>query len=282
MAHDELDMARRFQADLRKLLKQYPTLTTAEAQARLNGYMCKQIDTEENVMPTKDHRSLGEDLVPLAVRIPVSIIPDIDAHVARMRRQHRYMRIGRSDALRDLIIRACDAIAAEEAAHVPFSPAAVPSTPPQEETREESFPREAELDARYNALKATLKEEIHTNAGQPVEPSASMPTPVSHPDDRVSHSDTSVFHPDTTEDTFTVDLDTDATEDDQAAALQAVSKELSAAQGHIAKMHDVIEAMPEGTDPVESVATAAVLPTVTKPSPAKAKSRARNRKGAAK
>jgi hypothetical protein len=128
VAHDELDMARRFQADLRALLTQYPTLTTAEGQARLNGYMSKQIDTEENVMPTKDHRSLGEDLVPLAVRIPVSIIPEIDAHVARMRRQHRYMRIGRSDALRDLIIRACDAIAAEEAAS--GVSAAVQAAPP--------------------------------------------------------------------------------------------------------------------------------------------------------
>lgn len=244
MAHDELDMARRFQADLRKLLTQYPRLTTAEGQARLNGYMSKQIDTEENVMPTKDHRSLGEDLVPLAVRIPVSIIPEIDAHVARMRRQHRYMRIGRSDALRDLIIRACDAIAAEEAAHVP-----------------ESFPREAELDARYNELKATLKEEIHKNAGQPVEPSASMPTSVSHPDTPVAHPDAPVSHPDTPEDTFTVDLDTDATEDDQAAALDTVSEELQ---------------------PQLSETTAATIPTVTKPSPAKAKNRARNRKGAAK
>ena len=60
-------------------------------------------------MPAKGYRSMDEDLVPVAVRLPQSIFPDIDAHVKRLRKEHRYLPIGRSDAIRDLIIFACDA-----------------------------------------------------------------------------------------------------------------------------------------------------------------------------
>jgi hypothetical protein len=215
-------MARRFQADLRKLLKQYPRLTTAEGQARLNGYMSTQLDTEENTMPPKGQRSFGEDTALLSVRLPVSIIADIDAHVVRLRRLKRW-RIGRVDAMCDLLTRAFDAIAAEEAA--PGVSTAVQATPPLSE-----------------ATVQTLTEKL------------------------------------------------------------AKTKDLLAEQGdHIERMHDLIEAIPERIAPLESAAaeddqaavseepqpplsegTAAVLPTVTKPGPAKAKSRPRIRKGAAK
>ena len=63
-------------------------------------------------MPSKDARVLGEDLVVVTARIPPSALTFIDQHVARLRRQHRGRKFGRSEAIRDLIMRAIDALEA--------------------------------------------------------------------------------------------------------------------------------------------------------------------------
>ena len=50
-------------------------------------------------MPPKDYRTLGEDLVNVALRLPASIIRAIDAHVETLRGANRWAKVGRSDAL---------------------------------------------------------------------------------------------------------------------------------------------------------------------------------------
>lgn len=112
MARDELDLARRFEADLRRLTEQYPELATPAAQARLEDYLHSETE-KENSMPAKGQRAMGVDTTPVGVRLPRDLVAQIDAHVKRMRREHPYLPITRVHALSDLIRRACAAIAAD-------------------------------------------------------------------------------------------------------------------------------------------------------------------------
>jgi hypothetical protein len=112
MARDELDLARRFEADLRRLKEQYPELATPAAQARLEEYLEISAE-EEHAMPAKGARMMGEDTQMIGVRLPRSIIAMIDEHVGRMRREHPDLPINRVHALMNLIKRARAAMAAE-------------------------------------------------------------------------------------------------------------------------------------------------------------------------
>jgi hypothetical protein len=74
--HDDLDIARRFEADLRRLKAQYPELTAPAAQRRLEDYL--QISAvEEHTMPPKGHRAMGEDTTMVSVRLPRSLVAKI-------------------------------------------------------------------------------------------------------------------------------------------------------------------------------------------------------------
>ena len=62
-------------------------------------------------MPPKGSRTLGEDTTMISVRLPRSTVAKLDAHVARMRREHPSLPIGRIHALDDLIRHADEALA---------------------------------------------------------------------------------------------------------------------------------------------------------------------------
>jgi hypothetical protein len=64
----------------------------------------------ETAMPKKDAHAMGEPLTPLTGRFPVSIVARIDAHTEAMRRAMPGLSIGRSDALRSLVVQALDAL----------------------------------------------------------------------------------------------------------------------------------------------------------------------------
>ena len=62
-------------------------------------------------MPAKDHRTLGEDLTNVAVRLPASVLEQVDTHIATLRVLSPWARVGRSEALRDLILRGLQSLA---------------------------------------------------------------------------------------------------------------------------------------------------------------------------
>ncbi|HEY5863944.1 MAG TPA: hypothetical protein VI542_00095 [Candidatus Tectomicrobia bacterium] len=64
-------------------------------------------------MPRKDARVLGEELVPLTGRFPLSVVTRIDARLDAMRRAMPGIPLGRSDVLRVLLVQALDALDAE-------------------------------------------------------------------------------------------------------------------------------------------------------------------------
>ena len=62
-----------------------------------------------------DHRSLAEGaLSRLLVRVPASLLAQIDAHRARLQRDYPWITVNRSDAARDLLMRAVQALAGAE------------------------------------------------------------------------------------------------------------------------------------------------------------------------
>ena len=61
-------------------------------------------------MPAKDYRTLGEDLINVAVRLPQSVIDQVDAHIETLRGANRWAKVARSDALRDLVLRGLDSV----------------------------------------------------------------------------------------------------------------------------------------------------------------------------
>lgn len=61
-------------------------------------------------MSKKDTHTLGEPLVSIAARFPASLAAQIDGHLAAMRRTVPGVTIGRSDALRSLVMHALDAL----------------------------------------------------------------------------------------------------------------------------------------------------------------------------
>jgi hypothetical protein len=107
---EELAVYRQCVADFRALVARFPQLRLPANQARFSSYIRKQMNTKGDAMPPKDYRTMGEDLVNIAVRIPQSVMGEIDAHVERLRSASRWAKVGRSDALRDLILRALDSL----------------------------------------------------------------------------------------------------------------------------------------------------------------------------
>jgi hypothetical protein len=108
---DELALRRQCLADFRALAAHDSHLCTREAQARFNDHICQHTSTEGNDMPAKAYRTLGEDLINVAVRLPQSIIDQVDAHIETLRAAAPWAKVGRSDALRDLVQRGLDSYA---------------------------------------------------------------------------------------------------------------------------------------------------------------------------
>ena len=107
---DELAVRRQLQADLHAIATASPTLCAPEAQLRLSDYIGQHRETGESTMPPKGYHSLGEDLINVAMRLPQSVLDQVDAHVDWLREQHPAFKIGRSDALRDLVQRGLTAL----------------------------------------------------------------------------------------------------------------------------------------------------------------------------
>src|SRR5437879_6254861 len=90
---DELASKRQLQAqceaDFLALATEYPTLTAPLAQTRFTTYtaMCQQTlqtPTKGYGMPAKDYRMLGEDMENVAMRLPKSVLIEVDAHIERL------------------------------------------------------------------------------------------------------------------------------------------------------------------------------------------------------
>lgn len=64
-------------------------------------------------MPPKGHRGLGEDTKNTSIRLPGSIIAQIDAYVKLLRKEHPYMPVGRAHAVSELVRIALEARAAK-------------------------------------------------------------------------------------------------------------------------------------------------------------------------
>jgi hypothetical protein len=56
-------------------------------------------------MPSKGYRTMGEELENVAMRLPVSVLAQVDAHIDTLRKLAPWAKVGRSDALRDLVVR---------------------------------------------------------------------------------------------------------------------------------------------------------------------------------
>jgi hypothetical protein len=69
-------------------------------------------------MPRKDAHAMGEPLMSLTGRFPVSVVARIDAHAEAMRGAMPGLSIGRTDVLRSLVVQALDALYAPTAGGV--------------------------------------------------------------------------------------------------------------------------------------------------------------------
>jgi hypothetical protein len=115
MARDELALRRQLRADFRALAQQYPALCTPDAQERFAAYtqqvnpdedICQQNTPEGDIaMPPRGHYSMGEEMQNIGMRLPVSVVEQVDVHVERLRKETPWAKVGRSDALRDLVLR---------------------------------------------------------------------------------------------------------------------------------------------------------------------------------
>jgi hypothetical protein len=56
-------------------------------------------------MPSKGYQTLGEQLENVGMRLPVSVLAQVDAHIDFLRKSAPWAKVGRSDALRDLVQR---------------------------------------------------------------------------------------------------------------------------------------------------------------------------------
>ena len=70
-------------------------------------------------MSKKDSHTLGESLVSIAARFPTSLAAQIDDHLAAMRRTIPGITLGRSDALRSLVLHALEALYGPSAGGAP-------------------------------------------------------------------------------------------------------------------------------------------------------------------
>jgi hypothetical protein len=128
MARDELarlrDLQARCEADFRAIAAQYPELCTAVAHRRFEDYVCQQNDTQGGYMPAKGYRTMGEELENVAIRLPISVVAQVDAHIETLRKAAPWAKVGRSDALRDLVVRGLDSLSQPQPA-----PTAMPAIP---------------------------------------------------------------------------------------------------------------------------------------------------------
>jgi hypothetical protein len=88
----------------------------------------------ELCMPRKDSHAMGEPLVTLSGRLPLSVLARIDAYVESMRRATPGLNIGRSDAFRILLVEGLDAVSRR---------ADTPTSPPKEQKPPRRRKREA-------------------------------------------------------------------------------------------------------------------------------------------
>ena len=124
MASDELALRRRCLADFRALVARYPALRHQGAEQRLHDYVCHHTETQGDRMPTKDYRMLGEELTNVAVRVPLSVLREVDHHIPTLRTLTPWARVGRSEALRDLILKGLQSL------HTTATPVATDAAPP--------------------------------------------------------------------------------------------------------------------------------------------------------
>lgn len=120
------------EADFRALAAQYPELCTAVAQRRLDGYICQQNAAKGECMPSKGYRTMGEELENVAMRLPMSVLAQVDAHIDTLRQEAPWAKVGRSDALRDLVVRGLASVTrrpTRQATPTPPQPA-LPLAPP--------------------------------------------------------------------------------------------------------------------------------------------------------
>ncbi len=87
--------------ELAELVKRHPELTSPEAQARLAGALPEIEAMSAKLDPNADGKA-----VTLAVRVPASVLAVIDAEVERLRALVPGSSVGRSDAVRVMILRA--------------------------------------------------------------------------------------------------------------------------------------------------------------------------------
>jgi len=99
------DLQTRCEAAFRAIAIQYPELCITVAQRRFYRYICQQNDTQGGYMPSKGYRTMGEELENVAMRLPMSVLAQVDAHIETLRKAAPWAKVGRSDALRDLVVR---------------------------------------------------------------------------------------------------------------------------------------------------------------------------------
>ena len=99
------DLQARCEADFRAIATQHPELCTPVAHRRFYGYICQQTHTQGGHMPSKGYRTMGEELENIAMRLPMSVVAQVDAHIDTLRKGAPWAKVGRSDALRDLVVR---------------------------------------------------------------------------------------------------------------------------------------------------------------------------------
>ena len=97
----DLATVRRVRAELAELVKQHPELTSPEAQARLAGAL-PEIERMSNKL---DPNATGAATT-VGVRLSPELLAVVDAEVERLRAMVPGSSIGRSDAVRALLLRA--------------------------------------------------------------------------------------------------------------------------------------------------------------------------------
>ena len=72
---------------------------------------------------------MGEELENVAMRLPMSVLVDVDAHILFLRTATPWAKVGRSDALRDLVMRGLQSLHHFSTAQLPRIPGPEPQLP---------------------------------------------------------------------------------------------------------------------------------------------------------
>jgi len=73
-------------------------------------------------MPSKGYRTMGEELENVAMRLPMSVLAQVDAHIETLRQEAPWAKVGRSDALRDLVVRGLASVTRRPPRHATATP----------------------------------------------------------------------------------------------------------------------------------------------------------------